>query len=346
MPIRAAQRFRHVRFGFTLIELLVVIAIIAVLIALLLPAVQQAREAARRTQCKNNLKQLGLAMHNYHDVYNTFPIGVQIWDWGNRTIGFWGWGPAIMPQLELGNVVQASGYGRVSMSVALADTNGMLKVLQTPLPVFLCPSDTAPPLNDIHLIENQRIATSNYTANNGSYSFRQRLGDPRIDRATRLTSRNGGYNNGMFAETSNLPIHTNNPRGLRHITDGTSNSILLGEKAYKVGTVDYAAGVVWGQLGYVGAAGADADGYVAHMACGWVHINSIAKPYSTGNNANHRRGFSSNHTGGAQFLFSDGSVHFLSENIDHSDAPTSLGEVNSTSSRLLGADDGGVAGPF
>src|SRR5438128_1844485 len=87
------------RRGFTLIELLVVIAIIAILIALLLPAVQQAREAARRTQCRNNLKQIGLALHNYHDTMNTFPMGMSGWP-GTLEGAEWGWGVFIIPYLD------------------------------------------------------------------------------------------------------------------------------------------------------------------------------------------------------------------------------------------------------
>ena len=97
------------RSAFTLIELLVVIAIIAILIALLLPAVQQAREAARRTQCKNNLKQLGLALHNYHDVFNTLPYGVR-----NSAAGD-NWGSSFFLSL-LPYVEQANAYSRVNMS--------------------------------------------------------------------------------------------------------------------------------------------------------------------------------------------------------------------------------------
>ena len=108
------QKMNKKHRGFTLIELLVVIAIIAILIALLLPAVQQAREAARRTQCKNNMKQLGLAMHNYHDVYRQFPKGfvrprpnTNVDSWGftqNRNNRFWGWGVMILPFIEEDNL--------------------------------------------------------------------------------------------------------------------------------------------------------------------------------------------------------------------------------------------------
>src|SRR5687767_15656460 len=119
-------RFRS-RFGFTLIELLVVIAIIAILIALLLPAVQQAREAARRTQCKNNLKQLGLALHNYLDVHGRFPIGQQFrgtWDGTNDSAGAAGnggtgfaWGSYVLPFID-----QAPLYNQFDFNVPIANT--------------------------------------------------------------------------------------------------------------------------------------------------------------------------------------------------------------------------------
>ena len=122
--------------GFTLIELLVVIAIIAVLIALLLPAVQQAREAARRSQCKNNLKQLGLAMHNYHDVYNVFPVGQYNCCWGTWMVG-------ILPYIEqapLFQLYQNSG-GNDATGPRYSSAPNTTQVTTRRLAVLTCPSD-------------------------------------------------------------------------------------------------------------------------------------------------------------------------------------------------------------
>ena len=129
--------------AFTLIELLVVIAIIAVLIALLLPAVQQAREAARRTQCKNNLKQFGLALHNYHDTHLLFPSAV-FWTDANRDgqadtdVGHWAWGTMVLPFLEQGNLFTRLRAGALTPLQSHTASPGILK---TSLPVFLCPTD-------------------------------------------------------------------------------------------------------------------------------------------------------------------------------------------------------------
>ena len=125
--------------GFTLIELLVVIAIIAVLIALLLPAVQQAREAARRTQCKNNLKQIGLAMHNYENTYGQFPMcGNWYGDSNGNLVNGTGWGQAILPFLDQGNI-----YNAFDNTQAIWSGTNNLNLIATTIPVFVCPSVTS-----------------------------------------------------------------------------------------------------------------------------------------------------------------------------------------------------------
>src|SRR5271166_430496 len=128
--------------GFTLIELLVVIAIIAVLIALLLPAVQSAREAARRMQCVNNLKQLGIALHNYHDALSIFPPGYiaasKFIDGETDTAPGWSWASMILPQLE-----QASLYSSINVYLPI-QAGANVTATQTIVGAYLCPSDQLP----------------------------------------------------------------------------------------------------------------------------------------------------------------------------------------------------------
>ncbi|MDQ3331585.1 MAG: DUF1559 domain-containing protein, partial [Planctomycetota bacterium] len=174
------------RRGFTLIELLVVIAIIAVLIALLLPAVQQAREAARRAQCQNNLKQIGLALHNYHDVSNQFPMAFIRASTVANTEG-WGWGAMILPQLEQGNLFDRLGVTQYRLTDVLAGLKPDLAsvqdrttIFQTRLPVYICPSDSndglVPAQKDFRNglgtsaggLGNFRPAISNYMGNWGT----------------------------------------------------------------------------------------------------------------------------------------------------------------------------------
>ncbi len=199
---------RSSRTAFTLVELLVVIAIIGVLVGLLLPAVQSAREAARRMQCSNNLKQIGLALHNYHDTFRSFPPGwIRSNGAGDRRYA-WSWSGAILPFIEQSALQDNSGFGEVNIHSAAADP-ALLKALQTPVPGYRCPSDIAPATNNWLAIHSERMATSNYVGTHNS-DYWDVNGD----------STQGG----MFIE--------NEPTRFRDVLDGTSNTFMVGERAW------------------------------------------------------------------------------------------------------------------
>jgi prepilin-type N-terminal cleavage/methylation domain-containing protein/prepilin-type processing-associated H-X9-DG protein len=261
------------RSGFTLIELLVVIAIIAVLIALLLPAVQQAREAARRSQCKNNLKQIGLAFHNYHDITKALPdggndnTGKSSWPCGDccnaNTRGEWNWMYQILPQIE-----QANLYAVTS------DT----KIYQTPIGIYFCPSRRSPGLYG-------STAKSDYAGNAGD---------------TLSTN----YNGAMIRRSCRGPI------SIANITDGTSNTLLVGEKQ----TNDKNFGGSGGDNEAWPNSGWDQD-EIRFGAVGnepqpdYLHPDETTATFWSGR-------FGSIHSGGFNGVMCDGSVRFFSYNID------------------------------
>ncbi len=182
------------RRGFTLIELLVVIAIIAILIALLLPAVQQAREAARRSTCKNQMKQLGLALHNYHDTFNTFPPGG--WSGGNQL----SYTTQILPYID-----QAPLYGTINFSTP--GDSSFDAIAARKLVVMLCPSSNKEMENG-----SATLFAQHYLGVQGTVSTTATLGNT-------LTA-----NNGMMFSNSKV--------NFRDVTDGTSNTFQLGEHSY------------------------------------------------------------------------------------------------------------------
>ena len=195
--------FKGRKRGFTLIELLVVIAIIAILIALLLPAVQQAREAARRTQCKNNFKQFGIAMHNYHDTFKSFPSGwIQSRTSGTLEPG-WAWGAMILPYLELGNLHEQLGVTTIEFDLVDGSDNGIAGATaetETVLSVFRCPTDTGSDLNS----NRGGHAVSNYMGVWGN-----------------TTPHNLNAGQGMFWANSRVRM--------RDVEDGTTQTLMLGE---------------------------------------------------------------------------------------------------------------------
>jgi prepilin-type N-terminal cleavage/methylation domain-containing protein len=290
------------RRAFTLIELLVVIAIIAVLIALLLPAVQQARESARRTQCKNNLKQLGLAMHNYHDTYTVFPIG----GWSNITYDSGSYMVRILPYID-----QAPLYNQINFLVDVPNQtlpNGQ-RLATNSLAAFICPSDPDPKTFTTSQNHNGQVqAKTNYT---GSIGNQDTSG---CDVGWNTLNSNGVQQNGDTYDISRISgALAKFPASVSTagIPDGTSNTLLMGEIR---------------------------PGCSSHQQNGWVDSNAFwnvtgpginyptcpGEPGFTGTGCNQigngawgtSNTFRSKHTGGAQFTLADGSVRFISQNID------------------------------
>jgi prepilin-type N-terminal cleavage/methylation domain-containing protein/prepilin-type processing-associated H-X9-DG protein len=333
-------RFSRFR-GFTLIELLVVIAIIALLIALLLPAVQQAREAARRTQCRNNLKQIGLALHNYHDTTNTFPPGMFGWP-GTQEGAEWGWGTMILPYLDqspLYNSIAASPGGTsphvnspaAGFNAVMTSFNPQNVLLQTQLSVYRCPSD---PGNGVVMIPagglNGSVRQNTYTYGRSNY--------PGVMGSS--WSGVGGLliSDGTFAESSSIRI--------RDYTDGTSNTFVVGERQ---SPTRMGSGYAGGDTIWCGANDdinplADWQGFAIHlgMCDPTCPLNLVSPNPPSVANSQIYTGFGSAHVGGASFLFADGSVKFISNSI----ASGPVGVAGSTYQNLANRNDGQVLGEF
>lgn len=276
--------------GFTLIELLVVIAIIAILVALLLPAVQQAREAARRSQCKSNLKQIGLAMHGYHDVANVLPPG-----WVQDTAGAnrdWGTGTFLLPYMDQAGLYEALSPGSQANSVMPTSASNV-DLFRTPIVAWVCPSDTGAPTNPYY----------------GDYAKSNYVVSTQIGRGNSSTR-------------------------FRDITDGLSNVLMHGERALKpggTGGVNRQPGAI--VFGRHNNSTASSHFRANHKINGPTTINSATNPGS-GDGTCTRYNASSPHVGGVHFLFCDGAVKFLSENIEADDITTSCGS-DTTSTDFL-----------
>lgn len=325
------------RKAFTLIELLVVIAIIAILIALLLPAVQQAREAARRTQCKNNMKQMGLAIHNYHDVYKAIPFSATNRDGSpggnpNRFRRFSGH-LAMLPFID-----QAPLYNQTFSYLEGGTTDGTpwnnnVPAVTARLPYLLCPSDSS---SDI----DARKAKTNYMFS---------LGDSGWDHNPEWAGNGGRGNRGFFKAIKG--DGQNGYRQFRDVTDGLSNTIAMGERiTAKNGGTRINEGASTTTVASGGrndpslcAAAVGAGGVYTNVGNGggarlagvrafdgapvFTGVTTVLAPNSAscknGNNGSHNVDgvftMTSHHVGGAQVLMGDGAVRFISENIDTGD---------------------------
>jgi prepilin-type N-terminal cleavage/methylation domain-containing protein len=345
----------RVKHGFTLIELLVVIAIIAILIALLLPAVQQAREAARRTQCRNNLKQMGLAVHNYLDAFGATPLHE------HRTAyeysPFYGragrksWYCGILPYVD-----QSPAYNQLNFTDGgtwadfVAGTAPQAQVGRINIALFRCPSES-----ELNVADGIPAGNFNYVANAGRPRNLLMPGEPSTNggpppASKGIVSMSRMSNGGPYS--TNWMMTTNRAFGLRHVTDGTSNTAMLSESLVSNGTSvnkdnrrnlsytnsamieqydayidavvrDGLAGPInWAAwTPYKGHSWSYTDSYQKHVYAHLFPPNTVnIAAYSTATFTCHEGDggitASSEHVGGVHLTLMDGSVRFISNSID------------------------------
>jgi prepilin-type processing-associated H-X9-DG protein len=286
--------------GFVFTELLVVVAVIVLILVLLFPAIQQARQDARNKVCINNLKQLGLALHNYHDTFNSFPPGWVSREGAQGSGARFGWQTFILPYID-----QAPMYNQINFHATPAQVDGSpIPMFQKALPAYRCPVDPTPNPNPLR----ENYATSNYSGNYGDIPAR--LAPLGLSDVWAGSMEAPMRSRGIFARNSS--------EGIRDITDGASNTILVGERGFASG-----AGI-------------------------WVGVTDNAHPDDALTDASHSSrpnatwsSYSSRHGGGVHLLICDGSVRFINDKIESKPGPE-LGAFQ----RLACKNDGQPVGDF
>jgi prepilin-type N-terminal cleavage/methylation domain-containing protein len=277
------------RRGFTLIELLVVIAIIAILIALLVPAVQKVREAASAASCKNNLKQIGLALHSYHDHAKALPPGYLAKTMANGADGGpgWSWASLILNEVEQGNL-----YRQIDFTKGLPMAPG---VVAQQLPVYLCPSDVNVGTFTVATAGNVPVVTlaqANYVAVYGSGA---------------IAATQNSIGDGVF--------YRNSATRFADITDGLSNTLFIGERSSDLTMATWTGSVPTGsnplRPPLTGPAGSGPTLILGHTG-------TLAAPSFPNTPTTDAAAFRSRHSAGVHFLFGDGAVRLVSPNISAS----------------------------
>jgi prepilin-type N-terminal cleavage/methylation domain-containing protein len=282
---------RKRRTAFTLIELLVVIAIMAVLASLLLPAVQQAREAARRMTCKNNLKQIGLALHNYLDAHQVFPPGYlsgqPYVDGATDTAPGWGWASFILPFVEGTNI-----YESINFALPIQDPQNAA-VVQSIVPTYLCPSD---------IVNPAPFAVPDAFGNTVAMAA-----------PTSYVACCGNDDSDTTDETGNGIFYRNSSTGTADIRDGLSTTILVGEKAWSNANGIWPGAMSNAVLlrGALNPCAPNVPGITnpaSTLVLSHAHLNNALADPDGGAGLDD---FSSQHVVGSNFVFADGSVHFI-----------------------------------
>jgi prepilin-type N-terminal cleavage/methylation domain-containing protein/prepilin-type processing-associated H-X9-DG protein len=320
--------------AFTLVELLVVIAIIGILIALLLPAVQAAREAARRSQCANNLKQISLGVLNYHDTYKLFPPGLvdprpQPPPTPNFTAqnGQWSWGATVLPYIEQEALYEQVNPAKGTTCPALGSGDVRVPLLTKGIPTYMCPSDPGPPQNS--LLGGTSAGNSFGRLN---YPMSKTIALARSFAPANDKARPG------------VPVRIND------ILDGLSNSFMLGERvARKEGNFHHIGGIWACQQGSNNAYTFDCEPPNVSLPISPPVLNPNC--CTTGNDSMNIRGSANSlHPSGLQFAFCDGSVKFINQNIscERTIAPTTNHTLANPSiyRRLYYRDDGLAVGAY